>query len=259
LTPSGAPAHCSVHCVAAAGDAMSHASSQDVGWIMDQLPLAAATCMRPVMPKKLVCTTEIEEHFPVFASDHAPMCAVCLSVVEADEPCRRTKCGHEFHGDCIMRWWTQEEGKVLCCPVCREVQRVKLVGGFTEPYDPLKLQQDWPGRREFVGQRPLRARNSSEFRQQRRLARRGGSRGPSGRTPAHSVPEQQRQQQQQLQQQVRQGQEDRPTQAQHRRGRSTWAWRRERALRLVPPLPRHVSSVLKALDRSTMPSSGPRT
>merc|ERR1719362_1112717 len=152
---------------------------------MDQLPVTAAAPVRPVLPKKLVCSTEIEEHFPAFTSEHAPTCAVCLSTVEINQPCRRTKCGHEFHGDCIMKWWTQEEGKVLCCPVCREVQRVKIVSQFLEhePSDFLKLHQagELPSNCTW----PSRARNSSEHRQLRRLAQLGGSRGPTRRMPAH--------------------------------------------------------------------------
>merc|ERR1719195_1318038 len=135
---------------------------------MDQLPLAAATCMRPIMPKKLVCARGIEEHFPTYSSDRGSTCAVCLSTVEANEPCRSTMCGHEFHGDCIMKWWTQEEGKVLCCPVCREVQRVKLICRLPERCESLKLRQDWQDCGEPLG--PPHARNSAEQRQQLTVA-----------------------------------------------------------------------------------------
>jgi len=80
---------------------------------------------RPVR-RKAVSVVEIEGHFPICFVKGSPTCAICLSHIEATEPCRKTKCNHEFHADCIMQWWTKEKGKVLNCPTCREAQRVTV-------------------------------------------------------------------------------------------------------------------------------------
>jgi len=80
---------------------------------------------RPVR-RKAVSIVEIEGHFPVCFTKNHPTCAICLSPIEATDPCRKTKCNHEFHADCIMKWWTKEKGKVLNCPTCREAQRVTV-------------------------------------------------------------------------------------------------------------------------------------
>jgi len=76
--------------------------------------------------KKVVSIQESEGHFPIYYTATSPHCAICLSEIEASEPCRQTTCKHEFHADCIMKWWTKERGKVLNCPTCREAQKVSV-------------------------------------------------------------------------------------------------------------------------------------
>merc|ERR1719507_1449659 len=78
-------------------------------------------------PKRMkIGIQEIEGHFPIYFTTTSPHCAICLSEIQASEPCRKTTCKHEFHADCIMKWWTKEKGKVLNCPTCREAQKVSV-------------------------------------------------------------------------------------------------------------------------------------
>mmetsp|Transcript_79508 Transcript_79508/g.157524 ORF Transcript_79508/g.157524 Transcript_79508/m.157524 type:complete len:180 (-) Transcript_79508:108-647(-) len=69
---------------------------------------------------------DIEDHFPTFYTEGGTTCAICLSVIDKSDLCRKTSCGHTFHAECIMKWWTREMGKVLCCPVCRKHQRIRV-------------------------------------------------------------------------------------------------------------------------------------
>jgi len=76
--------------------------------------------------RKVVSILEIEGHFPICYTTSSPTCPICLHEITAHEPCRKTTCQHEFHADCIMKWWTKERGKVLNCPTCREAQKVSV-------------------------------------------------------------------------------------------------------------------------------------
>jgi len=107
--------------------------------------------------RRRVGIKQIERHFPVCYTRDAPMCTICLSVVHAHEPCRRTKCGHEFHADCIMNWWTREKGRLLCCPTCRTTQRIARVISTEQTEEPRRpkglpaqeaLQQQQRGQQE---------------------------------------------------------------------------------------------------------------
>lgn len=121
--------------------------------------------------RRRVGMTQIERHFPVCFTLDAPTCTICLSTVYAHEPCRRTKCGHQFHADCIMKWWTREKGRLLCCPTCRTTQRIaRLVNSeqMEEPWRPKglpvqeALQQQQGGQLPQQGQRPHRRRQQQQ-------------------------------------------------------------------------------------------------
>lgn len=75
--------------------------------------------------KKRITATDIEMRFPAATTDGKPTCIICLSVVEADELCRTTQCGHVFHADCLEAWWLHRPRKSLSCPVCRARQKKK--------------------------------------------------------------------------------------------------------------------------------------
>jgi hypothetical protein len=76
---------------------------------------------------KAVTADIIEQRFPVIRIDGQPMCVVCLSPVEAEDPCRTTQCGHTFHAECILEWWMHKPRKTLRCPICRQRQRKRVV------------------------------------------------------------------------------------------------------------------------------------
>ncbi|XP_047312813.1 E3 ubiquitin-protein ligase RNF13-like [Impatiens glandulifera] len=44
------------------------------------------------------------------------MCCVCLCGMEEGEERRVLTCRHEFHGQCIGRWF---DGRRITCPICR--------------------------------------------------------------------------------------------------------------------------------------------
>mmetsp|Transcript_79852 Transcript_79852/g.171144 ORF Transcript_79852/g.171144 Transcript_79852/m.171144 type:complete len:233 (+) Transcript_79852:55-753(+) len=73
--------------------------------------------------KKAVTAVDVDLRFPVSRIEGQPTCVVCLSPIEADEPCRTTQCEHAFHADCLMQWWTHKPRKSLRCPICRTRQR----------------------------------------------------------------------------------------------------------------------------------------
>merc|ERR1740123_1924526 len=76
--------------------------------------------------REVVSFSEIERHFPIFFPKGSPTCVICLATIEKTDPCRKTTCNHEFHADCIMKWWTKEQGSLLNCPTCRETQCVTV-------------------------------------------------------------------------------------------------------------------------------------
>jgi len=66
----------------------------------------------------------IEEHFPVSHSNEGNQCVVCLLDIQEGEDCRKLQCGHEFHADCIVGWWTHVPRASLECPLCKRKQRL---------------------------------------------------------------------------------------------------------------------------------------
>jgi len=73
----------------------------------------------------------IEEHFPVSRSHEGNQCVVCLLDLEENERCRKLQCGHEFHAECIVGWWTHVRRTSLECPLCKRRQRL----GDEDPED----------------------------------------------------------------------------------------------------------------------------
>eukprot|EP00419_Tripos_fusus_P054432 CAMPEP_0172809824 /NCGR_PEP_ID=MMETSP1075-20121228/8432_1 /TAXON_ID=2916 /ORGANISM="Ceratium fusus, Strain PA161109" /LENGTH=189 /DNA_ID=CAMNT_0013649065 /DNA_START=60 /DNA_END=629 /DNA_ORIENTATION=+ len=91
-----------------------------------QPPSTTLPALRKPVRKKVVSVLEIEGHFPISFTESGSVCPICLVEIGALDPCRKTTCNHEFHADCIMKWWTNERGKVLNCPTCREAQKVSV-------------------------------------------------------------------------------------------------------------------------------------
>jgi len=74
--------------------------------------------------RKKMTEEEINQRFPVTRQEGEPTCVVCLSTIEADDKCRVTQCGHAFHADCLVQWWTHKPKRILRCPICRTRQRL---------------------------------------------------------------------------------------------------------------------------------------
>mmetsp|Transcript_114495 Transcript_114495/g.287707 ORF Transcript_114495/g.287707 Transcript_114495/m.287707 type:complete len:161 (-) Transcript_114495:33-515(-) len=70
-------------------------------------------------------TAVVELNFPARRRDSEdPFCVICLSDIEAEEPCRFTQCGHVFHASCLLHWWASAPRRTLRCPICRRAQRL---------------------------------------------------------------------------------------------------------------------------------------
>lgn len=82
---------------------------------------------KPADLKRLLSPAEIERRFPAGNTDRMPTCVICLSIVEASEPCRTTQCGHIFHADCLEAWWMHKARRMLHCPVCRQRQTKEML------------------------------------------------------------------------------------------------------------------------------------
>jgi len=91
-----------------------------------QPPSTTLPALRKPVRKKVVSVLEIEGHFPISFTESGSVCPICLVEIGALDPCRKTTCNHEFHADCIMKWWTKERNKTLNCPTCREGQKVSV-------------------------------------------------------------------------------------------------------------------------------------
>ena len=46
-------------------------------------------------------------------------CAICLDEVFTKAGSKRLKCGHVFHGKCIMEWFNSGNENSHCCATCR--------------------------------------------------------------------------------------------------------------------------------------------
>lgn len=74
--------------------------------------------MSPVA--KGISSSQIEQVFPVIRTDSQLQCVVCLLQIEGT--CRRLQCGHCFHSECILNWWTHVPRFELFCPTCKQEQ-----------------------------------------------------------------------------------------------------------------------------------------
>jgi hypothetical protein len=60
------------------------------------------------------------EAFPEVRIEGKPPCVICLSEIEGKG--RMLQCGHCFHADCILTWWTHTPRTTLECPTCKHIQ-----------------------------------------------------------------------------------------------------------------------------------------
>jgi len=82
--------------------------------------------------KKAVTSEEILERFPPTKTPRhsddeggQPSCVVCLCEVDVDEECITTQCGHVFHKECVLQWWTHKPRRSIRCPTCRTKQKIR--------------------------------------------------------------------------------------------------------------------------------------
>jgi hypothetical protein len=80
--------------------------------------------------KRIVTTEEILEKLPPVKTPRAsegqqPSCVVCLEEVDVDEESITTQCGHTFHKDCVIQWWTHKPRRSIRCPMCRKKQKIR--------------------------------------------------------------------------------------------------------------------------------------
>lgn len=64
----------------------------------------------------------IKKSFPVGFIKGKPTCVICL--LDIDHCGRKLQCGHCFHAECIMTWWTLVPRIVVTCPTCRRPQTI---------------------------------------------------------------------------------------------------------------------------------------
>mmetsp|Transcript_21289 Transcript_21289/g.45281 ORF Transcript_21289/g.45281 Transcript_21289/m.45281 type:complete len:279 (-) Transcript_21289:27-863(-) len=118
----------------------SRRNSLIIGWLFiigSPLALAISVVAACVVPKSRISLENvqnsqyestafseavIEQHFPAMRCSGSPQCVVCLSPVLETEMARQAQCGHTFHADCIMTWWTHRPRRALECPVCKQIQ-----------------------------------------------------------------------------------------------------------------------------------------
>jgi hypothetical protein len=82
--------------------------------------------------KRAVTTEEILERLPPAKTPRnsdgngQPNCVVCLCEVDVDEESITTQCGHTFHKDCVLQWWTHKPRRSIRCPTCRTRQKIRV-------------------------------------------------------------------------------------------------------------------------------------
>jgi len=82
--------------------------------------------------KKAVTSEEILERLPPAKTPRnsdgsgQPNCVVCLCEVDVDEDSITTQCGHTFHKDCLLQWWTHRPRSSIRCPTCRTKQKLRV-------------------------------------------------------------------------------------------------------------------------------------
>jgi len=92
--------------------------------------------------KKAVTSEEILERLPPAKTPRnsdgggQPSCVVCLCEVDVDEESITTQCGHVFHKDCVLQWWTHKPRRSIRCPTCRTKQKIRSKSRAGSPRSP---------------------------------------------------------------------------------------------------------------------------
>jgi hypothetical protein len=92
--------------------------------------------------KKAVTSEEILERLPPAKTPRnsdgggQPSCVVCLCEVDVDEESITTQCGHVFHKECVLQWWTHKPRRSIRCPTCRTKQKIRSKSRDGTPRSP---------------------------------------------------------------------------------------------------------------------------
>jgi hypothetical protein len=77
-----------------------------------------ATTTTPGEERKLLLTQSCPETASKSAwfddDEQEDCCCICLEAFDEKNPAKLTKCGHEYHLQCIMQWYQRNS----CCPMC---------------------------------------------------------------------------------------------------------------------------------------------
>ncbi|CAK9027952.1 E3 ubiquitin-protein ligase Praja-1 (Praja1) (RING finger protein 70) (RING-type E3 ubiquitin transferase Praja-1) [Durusdinium trenchii] len=53
-------------------------------------------------------------------------CAICMDDIPAGDVAKSLQCNHQFHGECILAWWSKQvrrgQDSATSCPLCRCIQ-----------------------------------------------------------------------------------------------------------------------------------------
>merc|ERR1712194_88170 len=77
----------------------------------------------------------MESFVPVSCCASRVHCVVCLQHVEMRSSCRVLQCGHAFHPDCILDWWTRRPQSFLLCPTCKQWHTSDSEVGASDPQE----------------------------------------------------------------------------------------------------------------------------
>ena len=92
-----------------------------VGWIFDDYDTVISNTVNEKYSEKEE-NNEIINNMPSFLfkknnNEKMYNCVVCMCEIEENEECKRLKCGHMFHSNCIDNWLK----RTLECPMCRNI------------------------------------------------------------------------------------------------------------------------------------------
>jgi hypothetical protein len=104
---------------------------------------------KEVAPPQGISAAQIRDLFPEVTVEDNPQCVVCLSEIE--ESGRKLQCGHYFHSECIVAWWTFTPRSVIECPTCKRIQCLPASKSCSEvppPEHSSEASRQGPGRPE---------------------------------------------------------------------------------------------------------------
>lgn len=106
-------------------------------------PQAETTTTTKRRQWKPVRREAILEHMPPAKAPRAPNgdqpnCVVCLCEVGVDEDSITTQCGHIYHKECVLQWWTHKPRRCIRCPTCRTKQVIRPRCGKQDSLVPRK-------------------------------------------------------------------------------------------------------------------------